>query len=128
MQFTLSRFIRSTLRFFSTDKKFLQMYIESISTLHSIDNNSALTLKVNLYDHQKYFYPYFLPCTKYTQTHRKIFHGVDVNGRYLFGEIKIRANQNSLFPCCNRSGVITNKIIFHTFQEKSRGIEHDYQR
>ena len=40
----------------------------------------------------------------------------------------MKANQNSLFQCCNDQGVITNQIIFHTFQEKSRGIEHDYQR
>ena len=57
-------------RFFSADNNSykLQMY-----TLHSIDNNS--TLKKNLFDHQKDFYSYFLPCAKYTQTHRKIFHG-----------------------------------------------------
>ena len=32
-------------RFFSADKQFLQMYVESIFTLHSIDNNSARALK-----------------------------------------------------------------------------------
>ena len=43
--------------------------------LHSIDNNSARTLKKNLFDNQKDFYSYFVPCSKYTRTHRKISHG-----------------------------------------------------
>ena len=65
-------------RLFSADKQFLQMYVESISTLHSIDNNSARTLKENPFDRQKDFYSNFFTMHKvYTRTHRRISNGVD---------------------------------------------------
>ena len=34
------------IRFFSTDRQFLQMCVELISTLHCKDNNSSLALKL----------------------------------------------------------------------------------
>ena len=107
--------------------QFLQMYVESISTLHSIDNNSARTLKEKPLWQSKRFLFVFCTVLK-VHTNELIVKSLTVVLTCWCGEIKIKANQNSLFQWCNDRWVITNQIIFHTFQEKSRGMEHDYQR
>ena len=48
-------------RFFSADKQFLQMYVESISTLHSIDNKSARALKEKpLWPSKRFLFLFFV--------------------------------------------------------------------
>ena len=56
--------------------QFLQMYVESISTLHSTDNNSVRTLKEKPLWQSKRFYSYLYRAqSTHERTHRKISHG-----------------------------------------------------